>query len=153
MILPVKVKGFTLVELVTVMILLGILATVVLPKFSSRDGYAEYAVRDQFISAFRYAQQRAMYDHGGTCYRLNIDAAGFGPQRAGVAFGPVAPVNFAGDYQGISLSPQVPIYFDGLGNSYSANCSDIALIDPYIITFNPSGIQVQVYSTGFIQVI
>lgn len=153
MILRVKAQGFTLVELVTVMILLGILATVVLPRFSSRDGYAEYAVRDQFISAFRYAQQRAMYDHSGTCYRLNIDAVGFGPQRAGVDFGPVAAVSFTGDYRGISLSPQQPIYFDGLGNSYSDDCSATALLDPYIITFNDSGIQVQVYSTGFIEAI
>jgi len=133
------------------MILLGVLAIVVLPRFSSRDGYAEYAVRDQFISAFHYAQQRAMYDHGGDCYRVNLTAAGFGPQRSGLYIGPVAEVALSDDYEGVSLTPQLPLYFDGLGNTYSTSCNIDILTDPYIITLNPSGIQLQVYSTGFIK--
>lgn len=144
-------RGFTLVELVAVIILLGIVATVVLPRFSSRDGFVEYAVRDQLISAFRLAQQRAMYDHSGNCYSLNIDAGGFGPQRAGLYFGPVGEINFSDDYSSISVTPAAAIFFDGLGNTFTAGCGITPASNPTTLTIQPSGIQLAVYSTGYIK--
>lgn len=138
------------------MILLGILTTTVLPLFSSREGFAEYAVRDQLISAFRYAQQHAMYDHSGNCYRLNIDVAGFGPQQAGSYFGPVGRVELSGDFAGLSIAPAAPIYFDGLGNTYTNDCAVGPIAqptpaDPLVITVNPGGVSLEVFSSGYIR--
>lgn len=52
--------GFTLIELVTVMILIGILAVNVLPKFDGTASYEAHSHRAQLISALRLTQQRAM---------------------------------------------------------------------------------------------
>ncbi|MGL1956515.1 MAG: type II secretion system GspH family protein [Colwellia sp.] len=52
--------GFTLVELVTVIILIGILAVTVLPKFDGTASYEAHTHRAQLISALRLTQQRAM---------------------------------------------------------------------------------------------
>ncbi|MFT5578950.1 MAG: MSHA pilin protein MshC [Paraglaciecola psychrophila] len=144
--------GFSLIELVTVIIVLGILAVVLLPKFSARQGFVEYALRDQLISAFRQAQQRAMYDHGGSCYSLTIDSAGFGPRRDGIFIAePVGEVTFTADYEGLSVAPTETIYFDGLGNTYTTDCGTDPLVAAHILTIAPGGITVSLFPTGFIK--
>lgn len=149
-------RGFSFIELVAVIILIGIISTVVVARFPARDGFVEYAVRDQLISAFRYAQQRAMYDHSGNCYRLNIDGNGFGPQREGSYFGVEGEVSFSGDYSGLSITPATAIYFDGLGATYSVDCGDTPIanpgvFNPLLLTVNPGGLSIEVYSTGYIR--
>ena len=148
-----KAQGFSLVELVTVIILLGVLSVTVLPKLSSRDGFSEIALRDQLVSSFRYAQQRAMYDHSGNCYRLNIDSNGLGPQRNNVYLDPIGEVSLTGDYKDLTIVPPSLIYFDGIGNTYTTDCSTdpVDPLNPVIITINPLGVQVEIFSTGFIR--
>lgn len=53
-------KGFTLIELVVVMVLLGILAVTVLPRFFTSSGTAEYGYRDQALAVLRLVQLQAM---------------------------------------------------------------------------------------------
>ncbi len=148
-------SGFSLVELVTVILLLGILSTVILPRFSSRDGFAEYAIRDQLISSFRFTQQRAMYDHSGACYRFFINSDGFGSQRDGSYFGIVGDngeIKLDGDYQGISITGASVVYFDGVGNAYTDSCdaaTATAVANPLSLSID--GLAVQIYPTGFIR--
>ncbi|WP_052063563.1 GspH/FimT family protein [Nitrincola sp. A-D6] len=52
-------QGFTLVELILVLVLLGVLSAVVLPRFTS-SGYAEYGYTEELASAIRFAQQSAV---------------------------------------------------------------------------------------------
>ncbi len=60
----VKQRGFTLVELLLVLVILGILAAIVIPKFSGRTEQAkEQAVRTQ-ISTFRTALDAFEVDNG-----------------------------------------------------------------------------------------
>jgi MSHA pilin protein MshC len=148
-----EAQGFSLVELVTVIILLGVLSVTVIPLFSSRDGYSEYAVRDQLISAFRYAQQRAMYDQGGDCYQFYFDGDGFGPKRNNVYIDPVGEVLLTGDYNGLSIDSPTTVFFDGLGNTYTADCGDdpVDSTIPLTMTINPLGVKVEIFSTGFIR--
>lgn len=68
--------GFTLIELVTVIILIGILAVAVLPKFDGTASYEAHAHRSQLISALRLTQQRAMQQtdsNDGYCHQLIFD--------------------------------------------------------------------------------
>jgi MSHA pilin protein MshC len=52
--------GFTLIELVIVILVLGVLAATAVPKFSSRSGFEDYTVRDQLIARLRLVQLQAM---------------------------------------------------------------------------------------------
>jgi len=51
--------GFTLIELVMVMVLIGILAIVVLPRLDN-SAFSEYGYAEETLSALRYARQTAI---------------------------------------------------------------------------------------------
>lgn len=77
-----KSQGFTLVELVTVIILIGILAINVLPKFVGSSNYEAHTQRAQLIAALRLTQQRAMQQTGQDmssgetyCHHLVFDSS------------------------------------------------------------------------------
>ena len=55
-----KKSGFTLIELVIVIILLGILAATAIPKFIGKDGFEGQAYRDQLLQLLKTVQQQAM---------------------------------------------------------------------------------------------
>jgi MSHA pilin protein MshC len=145
--------GFSFVELVTVMILVGILTVTILPRFIGKSDVAEYALRDQMISSFRYAQQRAMYDQGGDCYQLYIDNNGLGPQRNNNFLDPIGEVSLTGDYQDLSIASATSIFFDGLGNTYTTDCGvdPVDSANPITMTINPLGVGIEIFSTGFIR--
>ncbi|MGJ8691086.1 MAG: type II secretion system protein [Thalassotalea sp.] len=68
-----KQTGFSLIELVTVIILIGILAVNVLPKFSGSSSFEAHPYRAQLISALRLTQQRAMQYTAATYKNSNGD--------------------------------------------------------------------------------
>lgn len=53
-------RGFTLIELIIVIILLGILSVTVIPKLFSSKGFSEYAYRTDVIAKLRLIQTKAM---------------------------------------------------------------------------------------------
>jgi len=55
-----KQTGFTLVELVMVIVLLGTLSAVALPKFFEKNTFAERAFFDDTLNALRFAQKLAV---------------------------------------------------------------------------------------------
>lgn len=58
--IPAQNSGFTLVELVTVILLLGILSAVVLPRFFDATDFNSRGFYDEVAGAARYAQKLAV---------------------------------------------------------------------------------------------
>jgi len=68
--------GFTLVELVTTILLIAILSVVVLPRLMTSSSYSAFTLRDEFVSELRKAQLLAM-NNGDYCYRIAVDTTGY----------------------------------------------------------------------------
>jgi MSHA pilin protein MshC len=62
--------GFTLVELVTVMLIVGIMAVVVVPRFGLLKGYDEVGYRDTVKATLEYARKSAVAQRRNVCVAL-----------------------------------------------------------------------------------
>jgi MSHA pilin protein MshC len=66
--------GFTLVELITIIVILGIISAVALPRFTGHDAFRDRATADQVAAALRYAQKVAIASHSNVTVRVSAGA-------------------------------------------------------------------------------
>ncbi len=117
-------SGFTLVELIAVIIVLGILAATITPRLTQRGGFDERVFLDELISTARYAQQQAMMrgnnfvvrmiiDNAAGSYGIEVDDGG-GFQWINHANTRAFPINFPG---GVATAPgSVAVTYNALGH-------------------------------------
>lgn len=60
-------RGFTLVELIATMVIVGILAAVAFPRFQGSSGFDERGFRDRVVAGLRYAQKSAIASRRTVC--------------------------------------------------------------------------------------
>jgi MSHA pilin protein MshC len=63
--------GFTMVELIGVMVIMAILSLVAVPRFFDRDTFDARAFHDQALAMLRYAQKTAVAQNKNVFIRLN----------------------------------------------------------------------------------
>jgi len=124
-----KSSGFTLVELILVILLVGILSAVAFPHFFDQKTYQQRGFYDEAASAIRYAQKMAVASGcdvqvsitGGT-YALDQHATSC---TSGAFTRPVPRPAGSGDFtasvpSGITFSASPPTFtFDSLGRASS----------------------------------
>lgn len=59
--------GFTMVELIVTMVIIGIMSVVVVPRMSLVGGFDSRGMRDQTIATLRYAQKSAIAQRRHIC--------------------------------------------------------------------------------------
>lgn len=108
-------RGFTLVELIAVIIILGILSVVVISRYIDRGSVTPSSAQAQVISAARHAQQLAMNNGGNVLFttdnsnkRVTITHGGSG-----------SPKTF--DLPGDITITAANISYDSLGNAYDGS--------------------------------
>lgn len=135
-----KCHGFTIVELIITITIIGILAGVAIPRFVSRDSFDSAGFTDQVVSITRYAQKAAIAKRRNVCVAITANAVSLSYSNAGLCDTalnlPSDQSNTLNAPNGVTLSSTIAnFYFDALGRPFNVT-GNAAFIAPLNISVN-----------------
>ncbi len=108
-------RGFTLVELVAVLVLMGVLAVVAVGRFDPADFRLREA-RGELLSALRFAQEQSLAHTGDTPFAVSLNSTGFAVVQGGAPVAdPQTGNGYARTWGNVRLDRSGSIAFDGYG--------------------------------------
>lgn len=115
-------RGFTLTELITIMVIIGILAVAALPRFFDRNVFDSRGYYDQVISTLRYAQKTAVAQHRFVCVAFAADSITLTHGTTNACGSDLTSPAGVTPYtvtapSGVTLSGGAAFYFDALGRA------------------------------------
>ncbi|HET7370717.1 MAG TPA: GspH/FimT family pseudopilin [Gammaproteobacteria bacterium] len=130
-------RGFTVIELVAVIIIVGILAAFVVPRFAGRAAFDARGVYDNLAGALRYAQKKALASNcpvkvtiTATSYSLTHSPAPCGSGTGAPVLSPAGggEAFASSDLHGVTLSPATTITFLASGATVAGSDVTISVI-------------------------
>jgi MSHA pilin protein MshC len=114
-------NGFSLIELVMVMIVIGILAVMATPRLGNLSSYSLTSAAADLVEAVRYAQQQSMAHSGAANFQVEVTGTGFTVTQNGASItnpltGAASYTQDAAVWDGISITSATgTIAFDSRG--------------------------------------
>jgi MSHA pilin protein MshC len=147
--------GFTLVELVVVLVILGVLSAIAAPRFFESRTFLQRGYYEELASALKYSQKLAIAS--GCPVRVTIAASSYQVRQQAAQSGtcdlsdttwPTAVLLADGQTlgatspNGVTASPAVTMTFDALGRTDLGSAQTIS-VGPFALTVQAD--------TGFVQ--
>lgn len=130
MIAPSHSSGFTLIELIMVIVIVSILAVAVLPRFADQSIFESRGFHDETLSILRYAQKTAIAQRRTVCVALNATGVTItidtDTPADGVCNSPPTMPNTPHGGSGLTASV-ASFQFTPLGSTNQANNVNIAI--------------------------
>lgn len=121
-----RAAGLTIVELITVIIIAGILAAVAIPRWGGQTGFEERVLRDETLAALRYAQKSAIAARRVVCaefsatkvdFKIAKNAGATDCSDANPLMGPQGDAALVVTGRNASFSTFSNVTFDGAGRT------------------------------------
>ena len=125
-------KGFSLVELIMTIVIIGILAVVALPRFFSTANFDQRGFQDELLSAVRYAQRLSIATQCPVQVNINAVANRYDmyfPNNTNPSTCATAPGGYGAN----------PVQHPGGGNFARAAPSGVTITDGLVVSFNSLG--------------